>query len=220
MVLARLFEWLGVGAFRWYARKFAGAIAQTLETDRGVRAEDYLTAIGALAGYAAQAAIRAEFIDKQGMSESEVFDIVVTEDGRRWFCGNLLTGYLAGREEAVLNLTARAVRRLHGEPMRDLAPLFARQAALLGKADFGVPDVPEDNFPILDVPAYLRLNWRHVGKMVSAPPQVTPVFLSAVIEQVLKEVKGVIDLQVASRIVMESAIAWSMLDLDGEADDK
>lgn len=78
-----------------------------MKDSKGVHVESLLTALGALAGYACQANLRAQALAK-GMPETAPFQVIGTKDGKQYFFGDPLNNALAGDQYSVWGLVGGA----------------------------------------------------------------------------------------------------------------
>jgi hypothetical protein len=199
-----------LGAKEVFQRLLAG-----MEDSKGVHVESLLTALGALAGYACQANLRAQALAK-GMSETAPFQVVETKDGKRYFFGDPLNNALAGSQYSILSLVGGAAQHAGAKDFPDLKEIFQYTASVLGSDQFGIPRVPDTHKPA-DTPLnYLKGLWPALFptvKLFCPTPAEWPILYSLAIQEAIYAGKGSIDPGLAFRIVMESAIPMSKIDL-------
>ncbi|MEX8519211.1 MAG: hypothetical protein AB3X44_11935 [Leptothrix sp. (in: b-proteobacteria)] len=188
-----------------------------LRTDKGVHIESLLSALGALAGYACQASIRAELIEAKGVAENAVFAVANCVDGRKYYFGDLLNKPLAESQYSVWSLAAGAAQQLGVKDMLDLEGVFGYVTDSIGGENFGVPRIPEGHTPS-DLPInFLKIHWPKLMPLIRrfcAQPSEWPVLFGLAIQEVLYMGQGTIDPAVALSIAMESAIPMSKVDLE------
>jgi len=186
-----------------------------MKDSKGVHVESLLTALGALAGYACQANLRAQALAK-GMSETAPFQVVGTKDGKQYFFGDLLNNALAGSQYSVWGLVGGAAQHAGAKDFPDLNEVFQHTSSVLGSEQFGIPRVPEKHKPA-DTPLnYLKTLWPKLFptiKLFCPNPVDWPILYSLAIQEAIYAGKESIDPGLAFRIVMESAIPMSKVDL-------
>jgi hypothetical protein len=182
---------------------------------KGVHIESLLTALGSLAGYACQANLRAQALAK-GMPETAPFHVISTKDGKQYFFGDPLNNALAGSQHSVWGLVGGAAQHAGATDFPDLNEVFQHTTSVLGSELFGIPRVSENHKPS-DTPInYLKTLWPTLFptvKMYCPNPVDWPILYSLAIQEAIYAGKGSIDPGLACRIVMESAIPMSKVDL-------
>lgn len=177
-----------------------------------------LCAIGALAGYACQASIRG-IATEAGLAENEGFIKVETKDGKVWFFGDPLNDMLLSGEHSLLALATAAARAGGYEGALDVEEIFARAASTVGGREFGVPRVPPQYMPPEMPQHYLERLWSKVqssGNAFASARGLSVVFAMAA-EEAIRRSHGKVPADVALRLVLESAIPMSKLDLRSDA---
>jgi len=186
-----------------------------MKDSKGVHIESLLTALGSLAGYACQANLRAQALAK-GMPETAHFQVFGTKDGKQYFFGDPLNNALAGSQHSVWGLVGGAAQHAGAKDFPDLNEVFQHTTSVLGSELFGIPRVPE-NHKASDTPInYLKALWPAlfpIVKMFCPNPVDWPILYSLAIQEAIYAGKGSIDPGLAFRIVMESAIPMSKVDL-------
>lgn len=186
-----------------------------MKDSKGVHIESLLCALGALAGYACQASLRAQALAK-GMPETAPFHTVKTEDGKQYFFGDPLNNALAGSQYSVWGLVGGAAQHVGAKELPDLNEIFQHTSSVLGSDQFGIPRVPK-NHPLGDTPiSYLSAIWPTLFptvKLFCPNPADWPILYGLAIQEAIYAGKDAIDPSVALCIVMESAIPMSKVDL-------
>lgn len=186
-----------------------------MKDSKGVHVESFLTALGALAGYACQANLRAQALAKD-LPETALFQVVTTKDGKQYFFGDPLNKALAGYQHSVWSLVGGAAQNAGAKEFPDLNELFQHTSSVLGSEQFGVPRVPEEH-KAGDTPLnYLKAIWPSLFptvKLFCPNPVDWPILYSIAIQEAIHASKQSIDPSLAFRIVMESAIPMSKVDL-------
>lgn len=197
------------------AKEILRSLLPRIKDAQGVHIESQLCALGALAGYACQASLRAQALTK-GLPETAAFRTVVTRDGKRYFFGDPLKYALAGAPNSVWRIAAGVEGQSGVERTPDLDELIHHSASLMGSDDFGIPRVPPRHQP-KDTPAnYLKTLWPALFptvKLYCPKPPDWPVLYGLAIQETLRASSDVIDPEVAFSLVVESAIPMSKVDL-------
>lgn len=186
-----------------------------MKDDKGVHAESLLCALGALAGYACQASLRADALAK-GLSEQAYLTEVGTRDGKKFFFGDALNKPLAESNLSVWNVAANAARQAGCATPPDLAEIFKHTSQVVGSSEFGVPRLPAGH-PTGDLPInYVRAFWPGLLPLVRKfcpAPDLWPVLYALATVHAITAAKSTLDPCVALTIVMESAVPMSKIDL-------
>ena len=181
----------------------------------GVHVESLLCALGALAGYACQANLRAQALEK-GMSETAAFMVVEATDGKKYFFGDPLNQVLAESQYSVWGLAAGAAQHNGCSPLPDIAEMFSHVTSTVGDESFGIPRLPEGHQPGDKPINYLKALWPNllpVVKQFCQKPSEWPILYGLAVQEIMDMGKGVIAPDLALKIVMESAIPMSKIDL-------
>jgi hypothetical protein len=210
-----------------------------VKTDRGVHAETLVVAAGALTGYAAIHAVfeayikrgRATIGDLQAASTSKAIAEIKAKDGQTYYSGDLVNSFLVGSAGPASRpffvwgyLAGIAINS--GVPANELPELnemFQRAASTLGTPDFGMPRMPPNLKPLLTPRQAVDRLWPAVRALLSRTDgpgtqgraldvEHWPIVCAVVSQQLISQIKGVLDMKVALRIVMESAIFMSKID--------
>lgn len=197
------------------AKEVFHRLSQSMKNEKGTHIESLLCALGALAGYACQASIRAQ-ASANGMSETAAFQTVATKDGKQYFFGDPLNNALVGAQYSVWGLAGGAAQHVGVNEFPDLDEIFRHTASALGGDQFGIPRVP-DNHRAHDTPInYLKAIWPSLFptvKLFCPNPVDWPILYGLAIQEVIEAGKSVIDPSLALKIVMESAIPMSKVDI-------
>ncbi len=197
------------------AKEVLQRLIDGMKNERGVHVESLLCALGALAGYACQANLRAQALAK-GVRETAAFTIVEAKDGKKYFFGDPLNHALAETKYSVWGLAAGAAQQAGAKELLDIGELFQHTSSVLGSPQFGKPRVPADH-PPGDLPLnYLKGLWPALFPLVKLfcpNPVDWPVLYGLAIQEAIAMGKSVIAPELALRIVMESALPMSKVDL-------
>jgi hypothetical protein len=159
------------------------SLMQWLTTERGVHAETLLVSIGAVAGFAAQAAAL-ERMNKRDVPLPAGFDKTVsreafntylrdagliligsTKEGQHFYFGDLINGYLVQQKTTVghslFAILAAAAIEAGARPseLPDMAALFRHVASTVGKPEYGVLNPPKPLNPHYTPRAALTEFW-------------------------------------------------------------
>jgi hypothetical protein len=186
-----------------------------LTEDGGVRAENILAAIGALAGFAAQQTIRETFIKEHGQTEQSLFTIIETKDGATYYFGDTLNMIVASTTAGQLSIwrvVAGTAVEAGLKPLPSLEAMFARVSKNLGTEEFGMPDVPKHHRPTLHPRIALDQFWVEIhGLLLSngIEPLHWALELAVTAQNLMRQTAQGVPPAVALQIVMEAAIAMS-----------
>lgn len=182
---------------------------------RGVHAESLLCALGALAGYACQASLRAQ-AQAKGQPETALLMTVQGPDGKKYFFGDPLNKALAEGTYSVWSLAGGAAQHLGCQTLPDLKPIFEHVAQSVGTAAFGLPRLPQGRVAS-DTPVnYVKALWPALlptVKRYCKDPSEWPMLFGAAVQEAMEASKAVLAPDVALLIVMECAIPMSKVDL-------
>jgi hypothetical protein len=199
-----------LGAKEIFQRLLAG-----MKNERGVHVESLLCALGALAGYSCQANLRAQALAK-GLPENAVFQTVGTKDGRQYFFGDPLNNALAGSQFSVWGLAAGAAQHAGATELPDLNEIFQHTSSVVGGDQFGIPRIPDAHRPGDKPINYLKALWPALlptVKLFCPNPAEWPILYGLAIQESIDAGRSAIDPALALKIVMESAIPMSKVDL-------
>lgn len=181
------------------------------------RCETILTAVGALAGFAAQHGIWEAVVKPGKMAIQQAFVVVETRSGEAYFFGDFLNNILATEKPQYLSvwrIISGAAKAMGAAELPDLVPIFKHSAETVGTAQFGIPNLPDGHTPaMLPRDALIRF-WPQCLKLlkVGADPMTCAIDVATAAEQLMLSMKGQIDPTLAARIVMEAAIPMSKID--------
>lgn len=191
-------------------------LLQGFKDERGVHIESVLCALGSLAGYSCQAAVRAEFCEIKHMPESQVFVIVEGANGETYFFGDMLNKPLAESQYSIWSLAAGAAEHLGAASILDVHEIFKHVSETVGSDTFGVPRIPDKHTPGDRPVNFVKHLWPSVmphAKDFCESPAEWPMMFGFAIQEVMTMGKEVISPTLALTIVMESAVPMSKLNL-------
>ncbi|WP_158813144.1 hypothetical protein [Methylocapsa sp. S129] len=184
--------------------------------ERGVQAETILSAVGALAGFAAQQAIWESVVKTGKMSSSQIF-IPIKVNGEQYYLGDFLNLILASLKEGQLSIwriVAGALVKAEEGPMFDINPIAANIVKTMGTAAFGTPTWP-DNEVLQESPKQSLRHWPRIKTIfitAGDDPLHWSLKLAIAAQRLIEASKGIIPAQKAAFIVMEAAISMSKID--------
>jgi hypothetical protein len=187
----------------------------SMKNAHGVHVESLLCVLGALAGYACQAEVRA-IAQAKALPDTAVFQIVAAADGRRYYFGDLLNQPLLNAQPSLWGMAGASALQAGATALPDPHELFRHVAASVGNAGFGIPRVPAKH-KAGDTPlGYLKQLWPALFPLVQSicpQPALWPVVFGVAIQRTIDASKDVIDGGMAFTIAMEAAVPMSKVEL-------
>lgn len=190
-------------------------VLQVLRDERGVHMDSLLCALGALAGYACQASLRAQSL-ANGQQETSPFVVIETNDGKKYFFGDQLNHPLAESEYSIWSLAGGAAKQHGAQQLPDIGKIFEHVTQSIGSDNFGIPRLPAGHNTSATPLDYLKAMWPHllpIVKQFCATPAEWPILFGVSIQEAIASAKEVVSPDVAALIVMESAIPMSKVNL-------
>ena len=185
-------------------------------SDSRLYSRSLLCALGAVAGHACQASVRAQSV-AAGRNPESPFHVIQGEDGRRYLSGDVMNGPLAEHKMSVWNLAA-GTAQLHGtQALPDLDEIFEYNASVVGTQKFGMPRLPLDQ-PVSAMPIEFARRWWPAAQATvirhTANPRLWPIAAALAVQEAIAVTKEIISPEIAVRIVMESAIPVSKIPIE------
>jgi hypothetical protein len=197
------------------AKEIFQRLVDGMKNEKGVHVESLLCALGALAGYSCQANLRAQALAK-GMHEAAAFNVIMTNDGKQYFFGDPLNNALAESQYSIWSLAGGAAQQAGCKEFPDINEIFQHTTSALGSEQFGIPRVPEKH-RAGDTPInYLSAIWPALFptvKLFCPNPVDWPILFGLSIQEAISAGRNVIDPGTALKIIMESAIPMSKVDI-------
>jgi hypothetical protein len=204
-------------------------ILKTLIQKDRLQLETLFSTLGALAGFAAQHAVRQECVVQDGMAENEAFLIVLNHAGERFFFGDRLNHYLVPERldaMTVFSMLGGQAMRLGAtkEQLPDVEAMFERVAKSLDAPEFGVPQLADGRkvwlapkkavaiFWNATVTAFTREPVVPVPNFELLQPKYWPLALATMAAGHMEQFKSQIAPAVALDVFMQAAIAMSKVD--------
>ena len=210
-----------------------------------IHAETLLFTTGAITGFAAQmaAAKRCKLAGKPIIRwipptppESNEFLFVQTNTGKKFYFGDWLNCYLSpqpGPQRMTLWGYAAGAAHQQGVPAEELNSMvndmYSHTSKTVGHDNYGVPRVPAENQPQLDLYQALKIGWPFAQQILTLPlskqiPKVPPereevldeeywpAVLTLTASQFMMLVKDILKPKIGLALVMEGAIAASKIE--------
>lgn len=198
------------------AAELANQVISVTETEDGVAIETALACMGAYAGYICQASIRKEMVEGRGMAENSAFAVFTAANGQTFFFGDLLNKVLAEAELSIWGFASNAVEHLDVSVTVDVEEIFKYVTSTIGTPQFGIPRIPTGHdigpTPIIRY-AQAWQSWLPLLNQYCDSPKQWSLLMGYAIHAIIMHSKGLIDPNVALKIVMECAIPMSKVDL-------
>jgi hypothetical protein len=195
-----------------------------LRHGREIQQEAVLCALGALAGYAAQQAIREALVKPGKLGLDQAFVVIETRSGEVFFFGDLLNeiivakdaGKGGGREQghaSIWKIVSDGGYEAGAINLPDVIDMIKHCAATVGREEFGIPRVPDAHMPeILPREAVSRFWPATRRKLAGAEPMGWPLHLAMAAHKLIVDLKDTIRPDIAVQIVMEAAVPMSKID--------
>jgi hypothetical protein len=206
-------------------------LMSALKDHRGIHTETLLTAVGSLAGFAAQNAALARVTSNDSSAPRLSFAIVLTQSGEKWVMGDAVNVFLYPEPHSILPiysiLAGAAIKAgvAEGE-LPNIGEMAGYRAKVVGTPDFYKLRAPPDHQPLNEPLALLRRLWPLARDILSQPPQKKlfraaekplqetywPIILSIVGSQLIEMTKAILNPRISTSLAMESAIIFSKID--------
>jgi len=201
-----------IGALEIYDLVFRGL----KDARGGVHVESLLCVLGALAGYACQARVRA-LCASQGKVETAEFVVVTGADGKIHYFGDALNERLAEHEHSLWRLAGGMAQHCGATELPEVHETFSYIASVVGTPRFGLPRVTEEHRPCSTPLEFVTTLWPALlpkVKLICPDPELWPLLFGLAVQKAMKDGKSVIDPAMAMKLTMEAAIAMSKIDLE------
>lgn len=199
------------------AKDLNANLLEILKDGRGVHIETALAALGSLAGFAC--IVQAWFEQKANADPGrpQGLHVVSTDDGQRFFFGDLINAALLESPTSIWGLTGGMAKHLGAQSLPDVTDIVAHVAKSVGSESFGVPRIAEGHSP-MDTPINLvsRL-WPMLAPVMTrytSNARDLPITLGFSIQQLMEQGRSALDPSVAALIVMECAVPMAHVDPD------
>lgn len=197
------------------AKEVNARLFEAMRDEKGIHVETLLCALGSLAGFACQQHIR-EDNRQQGLPETSSLTVVGCGDGKNYYFGDKLNGVLAESQFSVWSLAAGAAQHNGCDPLPNVHEIFSHVTKTVGTPDFGIPR-PITGHHAGDKPLnYVKGLWPvliPIVKQFCPQSSAWPILYGFALQEAMDMCKGVIPQESALRIIMESAIPMSKIEL-------
>ena len=198
-----------------------------LRRGRDVQPEAVLCALGALAGYAAQQAIRETLVKTGKLTLDQAFAVIETRSGEVFFFGELLGAVIVARDGAhngngacngpghasIWKIVSEGGRDAGAINLPDVTDIIKNCAATVGRDEFGIPRVADAHMPnILPREAVSRFWPAARRKLAGKDPMSWPLHLAMAARSLIVSLKHAVRPDIAVQIVMEAAVPMSKID--------
>jgi hypothetical protein len=195
-----------------------------LRSGKQVQPESVLCALGALAGYAAQQAIREAVVKPGKLTLDQAFVVIETRSGEVFFFGDLLNAVIVSSEvgkgrardaghASIWKIVSDAGYEAGAINLPDVIDVIKHCAATVGSQEFGIPRVPDAHMPdLLPREAVSRFWPAARRKLTGAEPMSWPLHLAMAAHKLIVELKDAIRPDIAVQLVMEAAVPMSKID--------
>lgn len=207
------------------------ALMNALKNQRGIHTETMLTAVGALAGFAAQNAALDRATSRDPAVPKLALAVARTKSGEKWIFGDAVNVFLFPEPHSNLPLASIIVGAATqaGVPANDLPniqEMAAHVAAVVGSPDFGKLRAPQEHQPQLQPLELLRKLWPVTRDVLLRSPPKTlfrraerplqefhwPIIISIVGSQLIAMTKSVLCPRIGAALLIESAVITSKVD--------
>ena len=201
-----------------------GWLSDELRRGKQAQPESVLCALGALAGYAAQQAIREAVVKPGKLTLDQAFVVIETRSGEVFFFGDLLNAIIVSKDggrnglresghASIWKIVSDAGYEAGAINLPDVTDVIKHCAATVGSQEFGIPRAPHAHMPdILPREAVSRF-WPAVRrKLAGVEPMSWPLHLAMAAHMLIVELKDTIRPDIAVQLVMEAAVPMSKID--------
>lgn len=179
-----------------------------------VHVETMLSALGAMAGFGCQIAVREAVKAGQISSEGALVE-VTTKDGGTYYFGDQLNQPLLEAPINVWKLIAGGAQHAGATELHDVIEIVKHVSATVGGPEFGVLRVDAKHQPHEAPIEALKKHWQPCWTLIrslGADPIMTGWYFAGAAQTVIIDAKEVIDPVLSYRIVMEAAVAMAKVD--------
>lgn len=198
------------------AARILSFICSAYEAPYGTSPETALSAIGALAGFAAQQAIWEGFVKPGHMAPEQAFIVCQSQDGEIFFYGDMLNTILVSTKRGELSIWrfvagGAADAGIDQDRLPDLKPIFKHCAATAGTTEFGIPTWT-GNRALKEAPRDALRHWskvKNIFETARTNPLHWPLEIAVAANKLIGISKKTVSPDKAAFIVMEAAISMS-----------
>ena len=195
-----------------------------LRSGKDVQPETVLCALGALAGYAAQQAIREAVVKPGKLTIDQAFVVIETRSGDVFFFGDLLNAVIVSKDggqvgsrdkghASIWKIVSDGGYEAGARNLPDVTDMIKHCAATVGKEEFGIPRIPHAHMPDLLPREAVRRFWPAARRrLAGSEPMSWPLHLALAAHKLIVELKHELRPDIAVQIVMEAAVPMSKID--------
>jgi hypothetical protein len=207
------------------SRELIDWLQNELRRGRETQQEAVLCALGALAGYAAQQAIREALVKTGKLTLDQAFAVIETRSGEVFFFGELLNAVIVAKDggrhnggngaghASIWKIVSESGFEAGAINLPDVTDVIKHCAATVGRDEFGIPRVPDVHMPnILPREAVSRFWPAARRKLAGKEPMSWPLQLALAARSLIISLKHTLRPDIAVQIVMESAVPMSKID--------
>ena len=211
------------------SRELIDWLQNELRRGRETQQEAVLCALGALAGYAAQQAIREALVKTGRLTLDQAFAVIETRSGEVFFFGELLNAVIVAQDGArngahtgngastghasIWKIVSEGGRDAGAINLPDVTDIIKNCAATVGRDEFGIPRVADAHMPnILPREAVSRFWPAARRKLAGKDPMSWPLHLAMAARSLIVSLQNAVRPDIAVQIVMEAAVPMSKID--------
>jgi hypothetical protein len=197
------------------ARALLDHVTEEMAKDGDVRSIDLFAALGSVGGFSC---VLTAFDIASAGQLSDAADLIAmeTEDGSRYYTGNLPNAFLLESHDSLLNLTYSAARRSGALIPQETAMETLRYViSTIGHSQFGIPRLTDEHRPGDTPLAYVRRLWPKLADALDrnlVPIGKRPFAIGLALELAFFHVRPPLDPSLAARIVTECAVPMAKID--------
>lgn len=134
-------------------------VSQGCRFENAVHPPTVLAALGALAGFGCQMAVREGLVKSGRLTEAKAFEVVQTPEGDDYFYGEELNKMLMLNPNSVYAIICGGLMKAGNLEFPDVEASFKKVLESFGGPNFGRPDVPPEYQPKVSPLDCLRRFW-------------------------------------------------------------
>ena len=192
---------------------FARLMLGLKNPDGSLHPQSFLCALGSLAGYACKCDVIDEYVKGKGLAVSDVFDIIPSKSGEKFYFSELADQKLAGDDHSVWTYVSAVLVKFEAAAP-DIGEIFDHAAKCCGGEDSGRVRNCETGE---DIKGYVSLMWKPAHSIIEeCPPGTMHAAVAMAAQKAMMSFRSVLPLTEQTRILMESAAAAVRLSLAGK----
>ena len=181
---------------------FARLMPGLKNPDGSLHPQSLLCALGSIAGYACRQDVIDEYVSGKGLAPGDIFDVISSKSGERFYFSQLADDKLAGDDHSVWTYVSAVLVKMNSEAP-DITEIFEHAVRSCGSADFGRVRNCETGE---DIRGYVSLMWKPAHDIISECPQgTTHAAVAMAAQKAMLAFRSVLPLTEQARIIMESA---------------